>query len=56
MQLWIRSFRSAILPLSENVDIIPNDKDLDGIDIFLYKMLGDENRPAFNFYLSRLAQ
>lgn len=47
-------FRSAIMPLSENVDIIPNGKDLDGIDIFLYKMLGDENHPAFNFYLRKL--
>lgn len=49
-----QDFRSAILPLSKNVDIIPNGKDLDGIDIFLYKMLGDENHPAFNFYLRKL--
>lgn len=49
-----QDFRSAIMPLSENVDIIPNGKDLDGIDIFLYKMLGDENHPAFNFYLRKL--
>ena len=49
-----QDFRSAILPLSENVDIIPNGKDLDGIDIFLYKMLGNENYPAFNFYLRKL--
>ena len=49
-----QDFRSAILPLSEIVDIIPNSKDLDGIDIFLYKMLGDENYPAFNIYLRKL--